>query len=92
MFSVSLGRGKVGFTETGRSPDGRRQYVGGIRGLVERNTMRYFLAMETHLNTQSTHLAEISNRWRLWFDATERYPRQLHEADLQGYLISKGIR
>jgi hypothetical protein len=30
---------------------GQPDYIGGVRGLVERNTMRYYLAIDAYLST-----------------------------------------
>ncbi len=77
-------RDKVGFTELGRSTAGEPQIIGGVRGLVERNTMRYFLALEASLSADSP-----TKRARRWYELTEQYPRQLHEASLNEYLASR---
>ena len=49
----TIGRDKVGFTVVGKEADGRPQLVGGMRGVVERNTMRYYLAIEAFLGALS---------------------------------------
>ena len=41
----TIGRGKVGFTVVSTRSDGRPLHIGGMRGMVERNTMRYYLAI-----------------------------------------------
>jgi hypothetical protein len=86
-YLATLGRGKVGFTPAPESSSG---YVSGMRGTVERNTMRYYLAMEAYL-ASLTQMPEqqFSARLRYWFDATEEYPRQLHELDRASYLSMK---
>jgi len=86
----TIGRNKVGFSEDGFESNGKARYIGGMRGAVERNAMRYYLAIEAFLGTLS---APQNARWepRLnhWFDAVERYPRQLHEMSRQEYLEMK---
>ncbi len=42
-YLATFGSEKVGFTVVGREPDGQPTYIAGLRGLVERNAMRYFL-------------------------------------------------
>lgn len=89
-YLATLGRAKVGFTVTGVGLDGRPQYVGGMRGAVERNTMRYFLAIKVyldHLRLPETQRMEKS--FHAWFAATEHYPRQLREMELNEYLALK---
>ena len=52
--------------------------------------MRYFLGIETYL-ASAAQQAEKRVEWRLraWFDATERYPRQLHELTKAEHLAGK---
>lgn len=86
----TIGSGKVGFTITGKKPDGQPVYVGGMRGLVERNTMRYYLAIEAYLGALSTPAQEKREKsLHDWFAATELYPRQLHELEQSQYLEMK---
>lgn len=80
----TIARNKVGFTKVGTD------YVGGMRGVVERNTMRYYLAIEVFLNEFSTERAlPIEKLIANWYLATERYPRQLHEMDQSAYVEMK---
>ena len=80
VYLGTIGRDKVGFGVAGTGSDGKPVYIGGIRGLVERNTMRYYLAIEAFLGAVSAPPQErLERRLRDWFAASERYPRQLHE-------------
>jgi hypothetical protein len=89
-YLTTLGRGKVGFTVTGKQSDGRPQYIGGNRGAVERNTMRYYLAIEAYLGALSAPpQAQLEKRLRDCFAATERYALQLHEMEQGEYLAMK---
>lgn len=86
----TIGKGKVGFTVVGTQADGRPQHIGGMRGVVERNTMRYFIAIESFLGALSAPpQARLEKRLRDWFAAIERYPRQLHEMEQREYLDMK---
>jgi hypothetical protein len=61
-----------------------------MRGVVERNTMRYFLAIEAHLGALSVPAAgRMEKSLRDWFAGSERYPRQLHEMEQGAYLSMK---
>ncbi len=84
------GKNKIGFTIASRGAGGEPVYVGGVRGALERNTMRYYLGIETFLASASLH-PPGQRQWRLssWFDATEKYGRQLHELTKDEYLSSK---
>jgi hypothetical protein len=90
VYLGTIGRGKVGFTVVGKESDGRPLHIGGMRGLVERNTMRYYLAIEAFLGALSVPpQARLEKRLRDWFAAAERYSRQLHEMEESEYLEMK---
>ena len=90
VYLGTVGKDKVGFTVAGTQHDGRPRYIGGMRGVVERNTMRYYLAVEAFLGALSEAPgARFERRLREWFTAVERYPRQLHEMDRGAYLDMK---
>ena len=89
-YLATAGSDKVGFTVQDKSGDGKPNYVGGMRGTVERNTMRYYLAIDAYLSGLATPPAQqLEHRLQTWFAATERYPRQLHEVDKGDYLAMK---
>lgn len=86
----TIGRDKVGFTISGREDDGRPRHIGGLRGVVERNTMRYYLAIEAYLGALAAPpAARLEKRLQDWFAASERYPLQLHEMERGDYLEMK---
>jgi hypothetical protein len=89
-YLQTLGRGKVGFTVVAMQSDGQPRHVGGLRGVVERNSMRYYLAIEAFLGALSVSPpARFEKRLNDWFDAVERYPLQLHEMERGDYLAMK---
>ncbi|HLX80651.1 MAG TPA: hypothetical protein VKS43_08715 [Burkholderiales bacterium] len=89
-YLATLGRSKVGFTVVGAQPDGRPRYIGGVRGAVERNTMRYYLAIEAYLGALSmSSPSRFEIRIRDWYAASELYSRQLHEVERGEYLDMK---
>ena len=89
-YLSTLGRDKVGFTPASKSGGGQPAYVGGMSGLVERNAMRYYLAIDSYLESLSTPPADqLDARLQSWFTATEQYPRQLHEVDRAAYIQMK---
>jgi hypothetical protein len=90
FYLGTTGSEKVGFTVVGKQPDGTPQYIGGMRSVVERNTMRYYLAIDSYLGAASLPTqARIDKILRDWYAATERYARQLHELDQAEYLAMK---
>jgi hypothetical protein len=86
-YLATTGADKVGFSTEGKEADGSPKYVGGVRGLIERNTMRYYLAIESYATYPSPD--QLDKRLADWFDATERYPRQLHELERDAYIKMK---
>lgn len=89
-YLATLGRDKVGFSVVARAADGSPVYIEGLRGAVERNTLRYYLAVEAYLGALAWPAAQRpERRLQAWFDATERHARQLHELDREDYLAMK---
>jgi hypothetical protein len=89
-YLATIGRDKVGFSIVGRRPDGQPIYIRGTRGVVERNTMRYYVAIEAYLGALALPLAQqFERRLAAWFAGIERYPVQLHELERGEYLEMK---
>lgn len=90
VYLATIGRDKVGFSSSGKQSGSQPDHIGGVRGVVERNTMRYYLAIDAYLGALSAPPAEqFEKRLHNWFAATELYPRQLHEIDRASYLDMK---
>lgn len=86
-YLSTAGRNKVGFTVIGRDAAGQPVHVRGVRGIAERNAMRYYLAIEALLDSPQAVTEPVrEDRMRRWFAATERHARQLHELSLDEYL------
>ena len=87
-YLATVGSNKVGFTKAPAAEQGG--YIGGVRGLVERNTMRYYLAINSYLDARDAPQPEqLEKRLQGWYAATERYSRQLYEIDRISYLTMK---
>jgi hypothetical protein len=85
----TIGSQKVGFTILDRK-DGKPVYQAGVLGLLERNTMRYYLAIDAYLSAYSLPPTEqAERRIREWYAGTERYAAQLHEMGEAEYLDMK---
>lgn len=96
VYLQTLGRGKVGFSKEQAPPSeaGRpanTHFVGGVRGIIERNTMRYFMALSCGLQFASTEAPaqRFAQMAPCWYDETERYPQQLHDLGRVEYLEMK---
>jgi hypothetical protein len=89
-YFSTVGRNKVGFSVVGTEQDGQPTFINGMRGQSERNTMRYYLAIESFLGALTLPAsAQFERRIGEWFTAVERYPRQLHEMERAEYLTMK---
>lgn len=89
-YLATRGRGKRGFSLSGHDQSGQPLYQDGVRGVVERNTMRYYLAIEVYLASLNLAAAQRGEqRLSDWYAATERYPAQLHELERTEYLAMK---
>ena len=89
-YLATIGAGKVGFTPIASTGAGEAQFIGGLRGLAERNTMRYYLAIDSYLESSKEAPAlQLDRRLHSWFSAVERYPRQLHEMSREQYIVMK---
>jgi len=61
-----------------------------VRGVVERNTMRYYLAIDAYLFALTTlPKDQLEKRLQKWYDGTEQYATQLHEVERNDYLEMK---
>lgn len=89
-YLATGGRDKRGFSIVGHEADGTPIHVGGMRGVIERNTMRYFIAIEAYLGALSVPQAQqLDKRLNDWHAGVERYPKQLHELERGEYLAMK---
>ena len=89
VYFATRGRDKVGFTriQDGNDPP---QLVRGIRGAVERNTMRYYLAFDAYLHAlESPAPQRFEQSIERWFAGTERFARQLYEVKHDDYITMK---
>lgn len=90
LYLGTIARDKVGFSQPAAGESGEDGFVGGMRGVAERNTMRYYLAIEIYLDSLAQPPGQqLEKRLAGWFDATEKYPRQLHEVARDDYLRMK---
>jgi hypothetical protein len=89
-YFATRGNGKVGFSVVGTDASGNPIYVGGIDGLIERNAVRYQLAIQAYLDTrEAPKLERFERSVARWFDLTEPYRRQLFELEQQEYIRNK---
>ena len=90
IYFATLGRGKVGFTETGTDRNGAPVFIGGPRGAIERNAVRCYFAIQAFMNALNyPEDNRFSMRLNEWYDLTIRYKRQLFDLDKKDYLTIK---
>jgi hypothetical protein len=89
IYLATSGHGRVGFTMVSNGK-ASPHLVAGVRGSLERNTMRYYLALDAYLGTLATPEPQrFEESLERWFADTERYAVQLHEVDHDAYLKMK---
>ncbi|MCW8986594.1 MAG: hypothetical protein OQK75_02885 [Gammaproteobacteria bacterium] len=89
-YLATIGRNKMGFSIAGKDENNQPVYIRGIRGVIERNTIRYYFAIISYLNTLADKKDKrFESRISHWFDLTERYHKQLYEMDKADYLKYK---
>jgi hypothetical protein len=88
-YFATIARDKLGFSSS-PGPNGTQILIGGVRGAVERNTVRYYLALQTYMDALKFPEGQrFEQRLNRWYDLTARYPRQLKEVEKADYLASK---
>ena len=89
-YLATIGKDKVGFTIDGKQSNAQPNYIQGVRGVVERNTMRYYLAIDAYLAALKTPPEnQLEKSLQVWFDNTEQFSEQLHEVERAEYFEMK---
>lgn len=88
----TLGRDKVGFTVVSHTEGGEPIYNDGVHAVIERNAMRYYLALQAYLDTRKLPVNQRHEaRIQYWYDATMHYQVQLYELEREEYLAAKRL-
>lgn len=88
-YLATLGRSKIGFSSV-PGPGGKRVPVKGVKAMIERNAVRYFLALQVYLDTRALPDTERFEQQILrWFQLSERFHAQLYELPQADYLTNK---
>lgn len=89
-YLATLGRKKIGFNVVNTDDEGKPVYVRGIRGMIERNSIRYYLAIKSYMDTlKYPEDKRFERRIRQWYDLTDQYRKQLFEIKREKYLKNK---
>lgn len=88
-YLAGPGGDKAGFSRAGVDERGAPRYVDGLRGAVERNALRCYLAIDAHVVTLAAPApARFEVSLRHWMAAIRPYP-QLQEEDIDRYVSAK---
>ena len=89
VYLSTLGADKVGFSKRANE-QGEMVYINDVNAIIERNVMRYYLALTVYMDSLNQQGADSRmKRAAAWYDATEVYSRQLHELERSEYLQAK---
>ena len=94
VYLATIARRKIGFSIKGKTWSGKPKFVGGQRGAIERNLVRYLLAIEAYFDTASKYSGLSTDqlyqlRITRWYDETDRYKEQLFELAREEYISNK---
>lgn len=89
-YFAIFSRGDVGFSITGADSKKKPVYVSGLKGAIERNVMRYYLAILAYMDTHKYPVDQrFEKRINRWYDLTVQYKRQLYAMERKEYLANK---
>lgn len=89
-YFATVGRHKIGFSAAGADRQGNPVYVNGMKGAIERNAMRSYLAILAYMDTLRFSAEQrLDQRLNRWYDLSERYREQLHEVERGEYITNK---
>ena len=91
-YFSTLGRSKIGFSVIGQDKDKNPVYIAGTRGAIERNSVRYYLAIQAYLDTlRISEKNRFEHRIQLWYSLTDQFKKQLFELPRVEYINAKRL-
>ncbi|MCJ7772395.1 MAG: hypothetical protein MUP22_04590 [Desulfobacterales bacterium] len=91
-YLTTLGRNKIGFSIIGQDENNDPVYINGTRGAIERNSVRYYFAIQAYLDTlKLPEKNRFEQRIQLWYSFTDRFKNQLYELPREDYISSKKL-
>ncbi|WP_455206450.1 hypothetical protein [Kaarinaea lacus] len=88
-YLATIGRHKVGFTVSDYDGENQPIYVQGLQGIVERNSMRYFIAIRSFLDTSDLSREQWDDRIKHWYQLARGFERQFMEVRDGEYIETK---
>jgi hypothetical protein len=90
IYLGTVGRNMIGFSREATEAGVPAGYVRGVKGMIERNVMRYYLALNAFLDTSDLPAGrQFEARASLAYDLMDLYPAQLRQMDKAEYLDIK---
>ncbi len=90
IYFNTIGRHKIGFSREKTKERGNPVYVKGNRGMIERNAVRYYFAVQAFMDTlEYPEKIRFENRISRWYDLTDGFKRQLYELSKKAYMANK---
>ncbi|MEI8190499.1 MAG: hypothetical protein WCI75_12355, partial [candidate division NC10 bacterium] len=90
IYLSTLGRDRIGFSREATEAGVPAGYVRGVKGMIERNVMRYYLALKAFLDTSDQPAdRQFEARASLAYDLMDLYPAQLRQMEKAEYLEIK---
>jgi hypothetical protein len=90
IYLGTVGRNMIGFSREATEAGVPAGYVRGVKGMIERNVMRYYLALNAFLDTSDLPAGRrFEARASLAYDLMDLYPAQLRQMDKAEYLDIK---
>jgi len=90
IYLSTLGRNRIGFSREATEAGVPAGYVRGVKGMIERNVMRYYLALKAFLDTSDQPAdRQFEARASLAYDLMNLYPAQLRQMEKAEYLDIK---
>jgi hypothetical protein len=91
-YFAIFGGSKVGFSVTGKDSNNNPVYASGIRGLNERNVVRYYFAILAYMETRHSPV-ELSFEKSIgrWHDLASQYKKQLTPGEKKDYIARKKL-
>ncbi|MCI0507428.1 MAG: hypothetical protein L0Z73_15145 [Gammaproteobacteria bacterium] len=88
-YLATIGKNKVGFTVKDYDAENQPVYVQGLQGIVERNSMRYFIAIRAFLDASGMRGEQWENRVEQWYQLASGFERQFMEVRDREYIETK---
>jgi hypothetical protein len=92
VYFATLAKSKKGFSITHNGSNGDPVYIHGLRAAVERNSVRYYFAIQAYMDTLNIPIKNrFEKRINKWYDLTDILKEQLFEVTREDYIKDKRL-